>query len=49
VVLARVRPEQATPGTRIFVEETVEGRRYCIPALVVDLPFFDPPRKKETL
>jgi aminomethyltransferase len=49
VVLARVRPQHAQPGTRIFVEETVEGRRYSVPAVVVKTPFFDPPRKRETL
>jgi len=49
VVLARVRPQHAKPGTRLFLEETVEGRRYPVPAQVVKLPFFDPPRKKETL
>jgi len=49
VVLARVRPEHAKIGSRIFVEETVEGRRYAVPAEVVKLPFFDPARKKETL
>jgi aminomethyltransferase len=49
VVLARVKPQYAKPGTRIFVEETVEGRRYSVSATVVKLPFFDPPRKKETL
>ena len=49
VVLARVRPQHAQPGTRIFLEETVEGRRYSVPAVVVKTPFFDPPRKRETL
>jgi len=49
VVLARVRPRYAQPGTRIFLEETVEGRCYNVPAVVVKLPFFDPPRKRETL
>jgi aminomethyltransferase len=49
VVIARVRPQHAHLGTRIFVEETVEGRRYPVPATVVKLPFFDPARKKETL
>jgi len=49
VVLARVRPQHALPGTRIFLEETVEGRRYNVPAVVVKTPFFDPPRKRETL
>lgn len=49
VVIARVRPQYAKPGSRIFLEETVEGRRYQVPAEVVKLPFFDPARKKETL
>ena len=49
VVIARIRPEHAKPGGRIFLEETVEGRRYSVPAEVVKLPFFDPARKKETL
>jgi aminomethyltransferase len=49
VVLARVRPEHAKPGNKIFLEETVEGRRYPVPAEVVKLPFFDPARKKGTL
>jgi aminomethyltransferase len=49
VVIARVRPQYAKLGSRIFLEETVEGRRYSVPAEVVKLPFFDPPRKKETL
>jgi aminomethyltransferase len=49
VVLARVRPQHAQPGSRIFLEETVEGRRYSVPAVVVKTPFFDPPRKRETL
>jgi aminomethyltransferase len=49
VVIARIRPEHAKPGSRIFLEETVEGRRYSVPAEVVKLPFFDPARKKETL
>ncbi len=49
VVIARVRPQHAQLGSQIFVEQTVEGRRYSVPAVVVKLPFFDPPRKKETL
>jgi aminomethyltransferase len=49
VVIARVRPQYAKLGSRVFVEETVEGRRYSVPATVVKMPFFDPSRKKETL
>ena len=48
VVMARVKPEHAKPGTRLHVEETVEGRRFSVPAEVVKMPFFDPPRKKGT-
>jgi aminomethyltransferase len=49
IVIARLRPEHAKPGARVFLEETVEGRRYPVPAEVVKLPFYDPARKKETL
>lgn len=49
VVIARLQPRHAKTGTRIFMEETVEGRRYPVPAEIVKMPFFDPPRKKETL
>jgi len=49
VVIARLDARHARPGTRLYLEETVEGRRYAVPAEVVKLPFFDPPRKKETL
>ena len=48
-MIARVRPQHAKLGSRVFLEETVEGRRYPVPAEVVKLPFFDPARKKETL
>jgi hypothetical protein len=33
-------------GTHFFIEETVEAKAYPIPATVVKMPFFDPPRKK---
>jgi glycine cleavage system aminomethyltransferase T len=36
----------ARTGTRLEVEWTVEARRHRVPATVVDLPFFDPPRKR---
>jgi aminomethyltransferase len=47
VVIARVKPQYAKPGTRIYLEQTVEARRFAIPATVVEMPFFDPPRKRE--
>ena len=46
VAIARVAPGSGRPGGRVFVEETVEARRFAVPAKVVELPFFDPPRKK---
>ena len=47
VVIGRVKPQYAKIGTRIYVEQTVEARRYAVPATVVKMPFFDPPRKRE--
>ncbi len=48
VVIARVKPQHGEPGSRVFVEETIEGQRFAIPAEVAKMPFFDPPRKKDT-
>jgi aminomethyltransferase len=45
-VIGRVKPQYAKIGTRIYVEQTVEARRYAVPATVVKMPFFDPPRKR---
>jgi aminomethyltransferase len=47
VVIARVKPQYEKPGTRIYLEQTVEARRFAVPATVVKRPFFDPPRKRE--
>lgn len=47
VAICRVRPEHAALGARVFIEMTVEGQRFAVPATVVRMPFFDPPRKKE--
>jgi aminomethyltransferase len=46
IVIARVDPRYGKLGTRFFIEETVEAKAYSIPATVVKMPFFDPPRKK---
>jgi aminomethyltransferase len=46
IVIARVEPKYAKLGKRIFIEEMVEARSYSIDAVVVKMPFFDPPRKK---
>ncbi len=44
--LASVGFAHARPGTRLAMEWTVEVRRRTVTARVVDLPFFDPPRKR---
>ncbi len=46
IAIARVEPRFGKLGTRFFIEEMVEARAYSIPAAVVKMPFFDPPRKK---
>jgi aminomethyltransferase len=46
IVLASVAKEFAEEGTDLLVEWTVEARRGRVPARVVPLPFFDPPRKR---
>ena len=49
VALASVEADHSEPGTRIEVEWTVEARRSPTPATVVELPFFNPPRKTATI
>ncbi|HEX5466994.1 MAG TPA: aminomethyltransferase family protein [Candidatus Limnocylindrales bacterium] len=46
VALASVPSRFEAPGTQLEVEWTVAGRRGPVGAMVVPLPFFDPPRKK---
>jgi glycine cleavage system T protein (aminomethyltransferase) len=46
IALGSVPPRYADEGTLLHVEWTVEARRDTVPAHVVPLPFFDPPRKK---
>jgi aminomethyltransferase len=48
VALASVGPDQSGLGTKIEVEWTVEARRSRTAATVVELPFFNPPRKTST-
>jgi aminomethyltransferase len=45
IALASVGADLASPGTALQAEWTVEARRHTVPATVVDLPFFNPPRK----
>ena len=44
--LASVGLSHARTGTRLAMEWTVDARRGTVAATVVDLPFFDPPRKR---
>ncbi len=46
LALGSVAARHATAGTRLEVDWTVEGHRSTVAATVVDLPFFDPPRKR---
>jgi aminomethyltransferase len=46
IVMAQVKPRYRKPGTKIFMEATVEAQRFAVPAVVVETPFFDPPRKR---
>ena len=46
IALASVGVAHARSGGRLQVEWTVEARRRIVSATVVDLPFFDPPRKR---
>jgi glycine cleavage system aminomethyltransferase T len=46
LAFASVGVAHSRAGNRLEVEWTVEARRHRVPATVVDLPFFDPPRKR---
>jgi aminomethyltransferase len=49
VSLASVDAGRSEDGTKFEFEWTVEGRRSRTPATVVELPFFNPPRKTATV
>jgi glycine cleavage system T protein (aminomethyltransferase) len=46
IALGSVGVAQSRAGTSLQIEWTVEGRRSTVGATVVDLPFFDPPRRR---
>lgn len=46
VALARLKPERAALGSKLFIEMTIQGQRFAIPATVVETPFFNPARKR---
>jgi aminomethyltransferase len=45
IALARVRPDLARPGTRVFLEFTVDHRYQQVAAHVARLPLYNPQRK----
>ena len=49
IALASVNEPNAASGSALQVEWTVEARRGRVDAVVVDLPFFNPPRKTEVI
>lgn len=48
IALASVSHDLTEPGTNLEMELTVEAVRHTVPATVVPLPFFNPPRKTAT-
>jgi glycine cleavage system T protein (aminomethyltransferase) len=46
VVISRIKPQYAQQGSTVYLEQTIEAQRFAVPAKVVKMPFFDPPRKK---
>ncbi len=46
IALATLTSEAARPGARLTMEFTVDHRRREVGVKVVELPFFDPPRKR---
>ena len=48
IALASVAREHSGTGRPLEVELTVEAVRHTVPATVVELPFFNPPRKTAT-
>jgi len=48
IALATIRAGHNAPGTKLEMEYTVEAVRHRVPATVVKLPFFNPPRKTAT-
>jgi aminomethyltransferase len=49
IALGHVQPRFATPGTDVKIDLTVDRFRRPFDAKVTTLPFFNPPRKKDTL
>ncbi|HEV2425154.1 MAG TPA: aminomethyltransferase family protein [Terriglobia bacterium] len=45
IALGSIAREHAANGSRLAMELTIEAVRHTVPAQVVELPFFNPPRK----
>ena len=45
--IASIEPRYGALGTRVYVEVTIEAHRLACPAKVVEMPFFDPERKRK--
>lgn len=46
LALATVEATFSKPGTPLFIEHTVDGRRHTVPATVSELPFYAPEHRK---
>lgn len=49
IALAHLQPQHAQPGTIVQIELTVDRYKRSFNAKATGLPFFSPPRKKDTL
>jgi aminomethyltransferase len=47
IALARIKPHFAQPGAVVYIETTVEAHRRQAKATVVEMPFFNPARKRK--
>ena len=45
IAIARLNPRYARPGTNVDMEITIDAHHKQARATVVEMPFFDPPRK----
>ena len=45
IAIARLKPRYARAGTRVDMEVTIDAQRKEAQATVVEMPFFNPPRK----
>jgi len=47
IAIARVKPQYAKPGAHVAMEVTIEAQRRQADAVVTNMPFYDPERKKK--